>query len=249
MSIKKVALVTGGTGGIGSAICRSLHDEGYNVIAGYYGGGKHERAKLWQQTQGKQGYDFALAFGDISNFDSCQECIDGIIKEFGHIDVLVNNAGITRDCTLKRMSAVQWGEVISTNLTSIFNTTRLVINNMLEGGYGRIINISSVNAQKGQFGQVNYSAAKAGIHGFTKALAQEVAGKNITVNTVSPGYIATSMIMDVDEEIREKIKKGIPVGRFGEPEEIGRLVTFLADEKSGFMTGADFSANGGQHMS
>ncbi len=249
MSIKKVALVTGGTGGIGSAICRSLHDEGYNVIAGYYGGGKHERALLWQQEQGKAGYDFALAYGDISNYESCEQCVNGILKEFGHIDILVNNAGITRDSTLKRMSALQWGEVISTNLTSIFNTTRLVVNSMLENGFGRIINISSVNAQKGQFGQVNYSAAKAGIHGFTKALAQEVASKNITVNTVSPGYIATSMIMDVEETIREKIKQGIPVGRFGTPKEIGRLVNFLAHEDSGFMTGADFSANGGQHMS
>jgi len=248
MSEQKVALVTGGTGGIGTAICRKLCDEGYNVIAGYYSGGQHERARAWQQEQAKQGYDIAIAYGNISDFESSEECIHQILAEFGHIDVLVNNAGITRDGTFKRMTVNQWDDVIHTNLSSMFNMTRLVINSMIERGYGRIINISSVNGQKGQFGQVNYSAAKAGIHGFTKALAQEVAAKGVTVNTVSPGYIATSMIMDIDEPIRDSICKQIPVGRFGKPEEIGRLVAFLAHEDSGFITGADFSANGGQHM-
>jgi acetoacetyl-CoA reductase len=169
-------------------------------------------------------------------------------KEFGGIDVLVNNGGITQDTTVKRMTPQQWDDVIATNLTSVFYMTRLVINDMLEKGFGRIINISSVNAQKGQFGQANYSAAKAGMHGFTKAVAQEVAAKGITVNTVSPGYTETSMIEGVPEDIRQQILKGIPVGRFGQPSEIARLVTFLASEDSGFITGTDISANGGQHM-
>ena len=248
MSDSKVALVTGGTGGIGTAICQKLCDEGYNVIAGYYSGGNHEKARAWQKEQAQLGYDIAIAFGNIADFSSSEECLGKIFEEFGGIDILVNNAGITRDGTFKRMSVEQWDDVIHTNLSSMFNMTRLVVPSMLERGFGRIINISSVNGQKGQFGQVNYSAAKAGIHGFTKALAQELAAKGITVNTVSPGYIATSMIMDIDEPIRESIKQQIPVGRFGKPEEIGRLVAFLAHEESGFMTGADFSANGGQHM-
>jgi acetoacetyl-CoA reductase len=197
---------------------------------------------------GKQGYDVALAYGNIRDWESCAACIEGVNKEFGGIDVLVNNGGITQDTTVKRMTPQQWDDVIATNLTSVFYMTRLVINDMLEKGFGRIINISSVNAQKGQFGQANYSAAKAGMHGFTKAVAQEVAAKGITVNTVSPGYTETSMIEGVPEDIRQQILKGIPVGRFGQPSEIARLVTFLASEDSGFITGTDISANGGQHM-
>lgn len=244
----KVALVTGGTGGIGSEICKTLAREGYQVIAGYYSGGNHDKAHKWQQEVNKEGYDIALAFGNISDWESSEACIEGIRKEFGGIDVLVNNGGITRDTTVKKMSPQQWHDVISTNLTSVFNMTRLVINDMLDKKWGRIINISSVNAEKGQFGQANYSAAKAGMHGFTKAVAQEVASKGVTVNTVSPGYIATSMIMDVPEEIREGIKKGIPVGRFGEPEDIARVVSFLSSDNSSFITGSNISANGGQHM-
>lgn len=244
----RVALVTGGTGGIGSEICKTLAKEGYQVIAGYYSGGKHEKAQQWQLEVNKEGHDIALAFGNISDWQSSEACIEGIRKEFGGIDVLVNNGGITRDATIKKMSPQQWHDVIATNLTSVFNMTRLVINDMLEKKWGRIINISSVNAEKGQFGQANYSAAKAGMHGFTKAVAQEVAAKGVTVNTVSPGYIATSMIMDVPEEIRDNIKKGIPVGRFGTPEDIARVVSFLASEESGFITGSNISANGGQHM-
>jgi len=244
----RVALVTGGTGGIGSEICKTLAKEGYQVIAGYYSGGKHEKAQQWQIEANKEGLDIALAFGNISDWESSEACIEGIRKEFGGIDVLVNNGGITRDTTVKKMTPQQWHDVISTNLTSVFNMTRLVINDMLDKKWGRIINISSVNAEKGQFGQANYSAAKAGMHGFTKAVAQEVAAKGVTVNTVSPGYIATSMIMDVPEEIRENIKKGIPVGRFGTPQDIARVVSFLASDESSFITGSNISANGGQHM-
>ena len=244
----RVALVTGGTGGIGSEICKTLAREGYRVIAGYYSGGHHEKAQQWQIEANKEGLDIALAFGNISDWESSEACVEGIRKEFGGIDVLVNNGGITRDTTIKKMSPQQWHDVISTILTSVFNMTRLVINDMLDNKWGRIINISSVNAEKGQFGQANYSAAKAGMHGFTKAVAQEVASKGVTVNTVSPGYIATSMIMDVPEEIRENIKKGIPVGRFGTPEDIARVVSFLASDESSFITGSNISANGGQHM-
>lgn len=245
---KRIALVTGGTGGIGTSICKQLADEGYQVIAGYYSGGKHEKAQKWQEKMTADGYDVAVAFGNICDWDSCEACIEGIRRDFGTIDILVNNGGITRDSTLRKMSEDQWVDVINTDLTSVFNMTRMVINDMLAKGWGRIINISSVNGEKGQFGQANYSAAKAGMHGFTKAVALEVASKGVTVNTISPGYIATSMIMDVPEEIRDTIRKDIPVGRFGEPEDIARVVKFLADEDAGFITGTNISANGGQHM-
>lgn len=245
---KRIALVTGGTGGIGSAICKKLADDGYQVIAGYYSGGKHEKAQKFQDEMAQQGYDIALAFGNITEWDSCEACVEGIKRDFGSIDILVNNGGITRDSTLKKMQQDQWTDVINTDLTSVFYMTRMVINDMLANGYGRIINISSVNGEKGQFGQANYSAAKAGMHGFTKAVAQEVASKGVTVNTISPGYIATSMIMEVPEEIREGIRKGIPVGRFGQPEDIARVVSFLAHEDAGFITGTNVSANGGQYM-
>jgi acetoacetyl-CoA reductase len=246
---KRVALVTGGTGGIGTAICKQLHDDGFQVVAGYYSGGKHERAQAWQEKMSAEGYDVAIGFGNITDWDSCESCIENIRKDFGTVDVLVNNGGITRDTTVKKMSPEMWHDVINTNLTSVFYMTRLVINDMLANKWGRIVNISSVNAEKGQFGQANYSAAKAGMHGFTKAVAQEVAAKGITVNTVSPGYIATDMIMKVPEEIRAQILTGIPVGRFGEPNEIARVISFLSGEDAGFITGANISANGGQHMS
>jgi acetoacetyl-CoA reductase len=245
---KRIALVTGGTGGIGSAICKQLADDGYQVIAGYYSGGKHEKAQKFQEEMAEQGYNIALAFGNITEWDSCEACVEGIKRDFGTIDILVNNGGITRDSTLRKMKQEQWDDVINTDLTSVFYMTRMVVNDMLANGYGRIINISSVNGEKGQFGQANYSAAKAGMHGFTKAVAQEVASKGVTVNTISPGYIATSMIMEVPEEIREGIRKGIPVGRFGKPEDIARIVSFLAHEDAGFITGTNVSANGGQYM-
>lgn len=246
---QKVALVTGGTGGLGTAICRKLADAGYRVVAGYNSGGKHEKAQAWQAEQKKDGYDIDIAYGDVTDADSCAKCIETVKEITGSdVSVLVNNAGITRDGTFKKMTWEQWDEVLTANLDSMFHMTRLVINPMLEQGFGRIINISSINAQKGQFGQCNYSAAKAGIHGFTKALAQEVASKGVTVNTVSPGYIMTSMVAKIDEEVLKKIASNIPVGRLGTPDEIGRVVSFLADEESGYITGADFSINGGQHM-
>ncbi len=246
---KKVALVTGGTGGLGTAICRKLSDAGYQVVAGYNSGGNHEKAKAWQAEQKADGYEIDVAYGDVTDAESCAQCI-ATVKELtgSEISVLVNNAGITRDGTFKRMSWEQWDEVLTANLDSMFHMTRLVINPMLEQGFGRVINISSINAQKGQFGQCNYSAAKAGIHGFTKALAQEVASKGVTVNTVSPGYILTAMVAKVPEEVLQKIASNIPVGRLGNPDEIGRVVAFLADEDSGYITGADFSINGGQYM-
>jgi acetoacetyl-CoA reductase len=242
---KRVALVTGGTGGIGTAICRRLADDGFRVAAGY---SNAEKAKRWQTEQHAAGYEIAIAYANVADFDSCQQCYQEIVDQYGPVSVLVNNAGITRDTTLKRMSPEQWNEVIQTNLNSVFNLSRVCLENMLQQQYGRIINISSINGQKGQFGQTNYCAAKSGMHGFTKALAQEVASKGITVNTISPGYIATNMIMAVPEEIREQIRQQIPVKRFGKPEEIARAVSFLAAEEAGFITGSDLSVNGGQHM-
>ncbi|WP_372609307.1 acetoacetyl-CoA reductase [Halomonas sp.] len=241
-----VAWVTGGTGGIGSAICRTLADEGFTVVAGYH---NPEKAKAWLETQKADGYDnIALSGLDLTNHDDCMAGAKEITETHGPIAVLVNCAGITRDGTLKKMTPDQWHEVIDTNLNSVFNTCRSVIESMLEHGYGRIINISSINGRKGQFGQVNYAAAKAGMHGLTMSLAQETATKGITVNTVSPGYIATDMIMNIPEKVREAIRETIPVKRYGTPEEIGRLVAFLAHKESGFITGANIDINGGQFM-
>ncbi|MDR9439163.1 MAG: acetoacetyl-CoA reductase [Halomonas sp.] len=241
-----VAWVTGGTGGIGSAICRTLASHGYKVVAGYH---NPEKAKAWLETQKAEGYDnIALSGIDLTNYDACVAGVKEIRETHGPVSVLVNCAGITRDGTMKKMTPDQWHEVIDTNLNSVFNTCRSVIGDMLEEGYGRIINISSINGRKGQFGQVNYAAAKAGMHGLTMSLAQETATKGITVNTVSPGYIATDMIMNIPEKVREAIRETIPVKRYGTPEEIGRLVSFLADKESGFITGANIDINGGQFM-
>ncbi len=245
---KRIALVTGGTGGIGTAICRSLHDNQVRVIAGYSHGGDATHARKWQEEQAKDNYPFEIVYGDVSNFESCAGMIEEAHK-MGPIDILVNNAGITRDTTFKKMEVKQWDQVIRINLDSIFNVTRHVINGMLERNFGRIINISSINGQKGQFGQCNYSAAKAGMHGFTKSLAQEVANKGVTVNTISPGYVATEMVQKVAPEILEKIIAQIPVGRLAQPAEIARVVTFLASDDAGFITGANFAINGGQYMS
>ncbi|MCG6871015.1 MAG: acetoacetyl-CoA reductase [Gammaproteobacteria bacterium] len=239
----KVALVTGGTGGIGTAICAALAAEGATVVTTFHS--NEDKAKAWQAAR-----DFAvqLVQCDVSEFDSAQKAVAEVEANVGPVDILINNAGITRDTTLRKMTAEQWTAVIQTNLNSAFNMTRPLIEGMTSRGFGRIVNISSVNGQKGQLGQTNYSAAKAGVHGFTMALAQEVARKGVTVNTISPGYIATEMVMAVPEEIRQKIVAQIPVGRLGEPAEIARLVAFLCAPESGFMTGADFSINGGQHM-
>jgi acetoacetyl-CoA reductase len=240
-----VALVTGATGGLGTAMCKTLANDGYRVIANYHSAGK---AEAWQNKMKAEGYDIAMYQADVSDYDSVGAMIALIEQEIGPIDILVNNAGITRDGQFRKMTKENWDAVIKTNLYSVFNCSRHVINQMCDRNYGRIINISSVNGQRGQFGQANYSAAKAGIHGFTKTLAMEVARKGITVNTISPGYIGTDMVMAVAEEIRNKIVAEIPVGRLGGTEEIAHLVSFLASKQASFITGANYAINGGQHV-
>lgn len=244
---KRNALVTGGMGGIGTAICRALHRAGFGVATTYiHDSGRETR---WLEAQAAAGCPGIRAYYcDIGEWGDCESLRDKVLADFDSIDVLINNAGVTRDSTFLKMTPEQWREVISINLSGAFNVTRQFLPGMAERGYGRIVNVSSVNAEKGQFGQANYSAAKAGLHGLTKALAQEVVRKGVTVNTVSPGYIETDMVMKIGEEVREKIRGSIPVGRFGRPEEIARVVAFLAAAESGFITGANFSANGGMHM-
>jgi acetoacetyl-CoA reductase len=241
----RVALVTGGTGAIGTAICKRLAESGARVVATYRDSAKAER---WAADRRKEGLEVGVVEVDVASFESCQAMVAEVEKTVGPIDILVNNAGVTRDTTFRKMSKDQWDCVLSSNLDSLFNVTRNVIGGMLERGYGRVINISSINGEKGQFGQVNYSAAKAGIHGFTMALAQEVARKGVTVNTVSPGYIATDMAMAVPEEIRNKITAEIPIGRMGTPEEVAYVVDFLAAKEAALFTGANLSCNGGHHM-
>ncbi|MGZ8162945.1 MAG: acetoacetyl-CoA reductase [Methylobacter sp.] len=244
---KKVALVTGGIGGIGTEICRHLIQQGRLVIATHLPV-EENIALAWQESQKQAGYTVELVAVDVSSFKSCAVMAQTIIDRFGHVSILVNGAGITRDIPLRKMEESEWSSVLTTNLDSVFNVTRQIINDMITAGFGRIVNISSVNAQKGQFGQTNYSAAKAGMHGFTKALAQEVAKKGVTVNTVSPGYIATNMMNAIPEEVLDKIISAIPVGRLGKPDEIARAVAFLCANESGFITGSDFSINGGLYM-
>lgn len=244
----KVALVTGGMGGIGLATAQHLASLGAQVAISYNKGGNHTLAEQWQQEQTALGFNFLINYVDVSNFESVGSMVKDLTHQLGKIDILVNNAGVTEDTTLIKMTAQQWHKVINTNLNGIFNVTRHILNSMIENKYGRIINISSINGQKGQFGQTNYCAAKAGIHGFTKALAQEVAKKGITVNTISPGYVKTSMLEEVPSQILDKIIQQIPVGRLAEPSEIARMVGFLASEQSGYITGSNFSINGGQHM-
>ncbi len=247
MNEQKVAVVTGGMGGLGEAICRRLSNAGFSTVATYSPGNDH--VPQWLATQKAAGFEFATCMIDVAQFASCQEGVRKIINDLGRIDVLVNNAGVTRDATLKKMKLEDWQTVTHTNLDSVFNMTKQVLDGMLECQWGRIINISSVNGQKGAFGQVNYAAAKAGLHGFTKALALEVARKGITVNTVSPGYLRTKMVMNVPQEILEsKILPEIPLGRLGEPDEVAGLVAYLASEEAGFITGANIAINGGQHM-
>ena len=247
MTTQKRALVTGGLGGIGTAICRQLQTAGYRVAATYTHNG--ERLEDWRAAQKADGYgDFGAYYCDVSQWEDCVKLKEAIDADWGGIDILINNAGITRDATFRKMTPTMWDEVIRVNLSGVFYVSRQFVEDMTGRGFGRVINISSINAQKGQFGQVNYSAAKAGMHGFTKALAQEVVRKGVTVNTISPGYIATDMINKMDESVREKIRQQIPLGRFGTPQEIAQLVCFLAGEDAGFITGANFAANGGQHM-
>jgi acetoacetyl-CoA reductase len=243
---QRVALVTGGTGGIGTAICRALADKGCKVVASWLEG--IDDGPAWQAAQKAEGYEFLIAEGDVSDFDKASAMVKSAIEQTGNIDILVNCAGITRDSTLKKMDKDQWDAVISSNLDSVFNVTKHVLDGMLENGFGRVINIASINGQKGQFGQANYAAAKAGMHGFTMSLAQETAKKGITVNTISPGYVGTQMVMAIPEDIRNKIIAQIPVGRLAEPAEIAHAVTFLADDMSGFITGMNLAINGGQHM-
>lgn len=242
---KKIAYVTGGMGGIGTAICQSLAKSGLTVIAGCSPTRDYQK---WLDEQKALGFDFHASSGNVADWDSAVLAFDKVKEEFGGIDVLVNNAGITRDGQFHRMSKENWQAVLDTNLNSLFNVTKQVIEGMIEKKWGRIINISSVNGQKGQFGQTNYSTAKAGMHGFTMALAQEVASKGITVNTVSPGYIGTEMVRAIREDILEKIVATIPVRRLGEPSEIASMVAWLASDDAGFATGGDFSINGGLHM-
>jgi acetoacetyl-CoA reductase len=241
----KVALVTGGTGGIGAAICLKLAESGAKIATNYR---NEEKAKAWQAEAKAAGHDIAIYQVDVSDFDACQTLVDQVEKDLGPIDILVNNAGITKDGMFKKMSKEKWDMVMNINLDGLFNITKPLVEGMTDRGWGRIINISSINGQKGQMGQTNYAASKAGMHGFTMALAQEVARKGVTVNTVSPGYIATEMVMAVSEDIRNSIIAGIPVNRLGTAEEIAALVDFLASNEAGFATGADFSMNGGQHM-
>jgi acetoacetyl-CoA reductase len=243
---KRIAYVTGGMGGIGTAICQRLYKDGMTVVAGC--GPQSPRRERWLAQQAELGFSFISSEGNVADWDSTEAAFAKVKEEVGEIDVLVNNAGITRDGIFRKMSRENWNDVIATNLTSLFNVTKQVIEGMHAKGWGRIINISSVNGQKGQFGQTNYSTAKAGIHGFTMALAQEVATKGITVNTVSPGYIGTDMVRAVRPDVLEGIIESIPVRRLGEAAEIASVVSWLASDESAFATGADFSINGGLHM-
>lgn len=239
--MSRVALVTGGTRGIGEAICTKLKLKGYTVVANY--GGNDLAAEAFTERTGIPAMKF-----DVSDFEATKAAIEKIESDLGPVDILVNNAGITRDGTMHRMDFEQWNAVIQTNLSSCFNTCRCVIDGMRERKFGRIVNVGSVNGQAGQYGQVNYAAAKSGIHGFTKALAQEGAAKNVTVNAVAPGYVDTDMVRAVPEDVLEKIISTIPVGRLGKPEDIARSIEFLVSDNAGFITGSTLSINGGQHM-
>ena len=242
---QKVAYVTGGMGGIGTAICQRLHKDGFMVIAGC---GPSRDYDKWLKEQAELGYTFYVSVGNVGDWESTVEAFEKTKAEHGKIDVLVNNAGITRDRMFVKMTPDDWKQVIETNLNSMFNVTKQVVADMVEQGWGRIINISSVNGAKGQAGQTNYSAAKAGMHGFTMALAQELATKGVTVNTVSPGYIGTDMVKAIRADVLEKIVAGVPVKRLGEPSEIASIISWLASNEGGYSTGADFAVNGGLHM-
>jgi acetoacetyl-CoA reductase len=241
----RVALVTGGTGGIGTAIVQRLADLGHTVATNYR---NEDKAAAWRDNVGAAGYDVTLVKGDVSSAEQAETLVREIEKQTGPIDILVNNAGITRDTTFHKMRPDQWNDVIDTNLNSVYNMTRPVIEGMRERKWGRIVQISSINGQKGQYGQANYAAAKAGMHGFTISLAQENAKFGITVNTVSPGYIGTDMVMAVPEHVRDKIVAQIPTGRLGRPEEIAYAVAFFVSDEAGWVTGANLAANGGQYM-
>ena len=244
---QRVAIVTGGMGGIGEAICVRLDRAGHKVITTYSPG--NTKADAWLKEMTGKGHDFLAYQVDVTDFDACQKAVAKIQAEAGPVDILVNNAGITRDASFRKMGKADWDAVMRTNLDSVFNMTKPVCDGMMDRGWGRIINISSINGQKGAFGQANYSSAKAGMHGFTKALALEVARKGVTVNTISPGYIGTKMVLAVPKDVLDsKIIPQIPVGRLGKPEEIAELVAYVCLDEAGFMTGSNIAINGGQHM-
>ncbi|HUQ29525.1 MAG TPA: acetoacetyl-CoA reductase [Usitatibacter sp.] len=245
---RRVVLVTGGVGGIGTAICKRLAADGNFVVANYAIPGSEEKWSQAMAAAGLNGSSSALAFGDVTDFEAMGQMVRGIESAHGPVDILVNCAGITRDSTFRKMTPEQWRAVMSTNLDSVFNVTRHVIDGMVERGWGRIVNISSVNAVRGQFGQTNYASAKAGILGFTKSLAQEVVRKGVTVNAISPGYVQTDMVMAIREDVRQKIVSEIPAGRLAMPEEIADAVAFLASEGAAYITGTNLSVNGGLHM-
>jgi acetoacetyl-CoA reductase len=244
---QRVALVSGGMGGLGEAICIKFAALGYKVVTTYSPG--NTKAPEWLASMKKLGFSFHAYPCNVADYDSAQACLKKVAEEVGPIDVLVNNAGITRDTTFRKMDKASWDAVIETNLDSVFNLTKNAIDGMADRGWGRVINISSVNGQKGAFGQTNYSAAKAGMHGFTKAAALEYAKKGVTINTISPGYIGTKMVMAIPTEVLEsKIIPQIPMGRLGKPEEVAGLVAYLSSDEAAFVTGANIAINGGQHM-
>ncbi|SDY68663.1 3-oxoacyl-[acyl-carrier-protein] reductase [Collimonas sp. OK242] len=243
---KRIVYVTGGMGGIGTPICTRLCTDGFTVVAGC--GPNSTRKDKWLADMRAKGFDIHASEGNVSDWESTKAAFEKVKAEVGEVDILINNAGITRDGQFRKMSKADWDAVIDTNLNSLFNVTKQVIDGMADRGWGRIVNISSVNGQKGQFGQTNYSTAKAGIHGFTMALAQEVATKGVTVNTVSPGYVGTDMVRSIRPDVLEKIVAGIPVKRLGEPEEIASIISWIVSDEGGYATGSDFSLNGGLHM-
>ena len=246
MAQQRIAVVTGGMGGLGETISTKMADAGYRVVVTY--SPSNTKYKSWLEEMKGRGYSFSAFPVDVANYDDCARICARVQSEVGPIDILVNNAGITRDMTFKRMTKGDWDAVMRTNLDSCFNMTKQVMDGMVERTWGRVINVSSVNGQKGAFGQTNYSAAKAGMAGFSKALAQEVVKKGVTVNTVSPGYVETDMVMAIRPEIREQIVAQIPMGRLAKPQEIAAVVAFLASEEAGYITGANISVNGGMHM-
>jgi acetoacetyl-CoA reductase len=244
---KRVVVVTGGMGGLGETICTKMSDAGYQVVATYSPG--NTTHVEWVKQMKDRGYDIMAVACDVADMDSCAKAVAQVTDKLGAVDILVNNAGITRDMTFKKMDKVNWDAVMRTNLDSLFNMSKQVVDGMVDRNWGRVINVSSVNGSKGAFGQTNYSAAKAGVHGFTKALALEIARKGVTVNTISPGYIGTKMVTAIPKEILDsKILPQIPVGRLGRPEEVAGLIIYLASEEAAFVTGANIAINGGQHM-
>jgi len=245
---RRVALITGGIGGIGTAICRRMAQDGKQVIAVHHPA-ESEAAEKWRKEQLADGFEINTLAVDVSSYEECSEKLTRVLSDYGSVDVIVNCAGITRDATFKKMQKDQWYDVINVNLNSVFNVTQPLWNAMLENRFGRIVNISSVNGQRGQFGQANYSAAKAGMHGFTMALAQEGAAKGVTVNTLSPGYVSTAMTEAIREDVRNAIVSGIPMGRMGSVDEIASAVHFLVAEDHEYITGANLPVNGGLFIS